>query len=151
MPEYSNQVDLHVKVGADYTAQIYWLDDYDNPVPVVGPAKMEVRTNDEDRTLLLTCEDTQSTVGQTTQGQLSLSESSGVIEIYIPAGSTGQMPVGVHAYDLFANYRRYETNPNAPINGPGTALWGDYHVRNVVSGLMIVHPAITDDPPKRTQ
>ena len=52
MAEYNNQVDLHVKQGADYTAQVYWVDDYDTPVPVTKPTKMEVRTNDANRTLI---------------------------------------------------------------------------------------------------
>ena len=52
------------------------------------------------------------------------------------------LPVGSHVYDLFANYKRYDTTP-------GTTTWGDYHVRNVISGMMVVHPAVTQDPPRR--
>jgi hypothetical protein len=142
MAEYNNQVDLHVKQGADYTAQVFWVDDYDEPVPVTKPTKMEVRTNDTERTLILTCEDYDQIGGDTTLGYLAVSETAGLIEIYIPSGATELLPVGVHVYDLFANYKRYDTTP-------GTTTWGDYHVRNVISGMMVVHPAVTNDPPRR--
>lgn len=142
MSEYNNQVDLHVKQGADYTAQVFWVDDYDSPVPVILPAKMEVRTNDPQRVLLLTCENSENIGGDTTLGYLAVSEAAGLIEIYIPSGATAMIPVGVHVYDLFANYRRYDSIP-------GTTTWGDYHVRNVISGMMVVHPAVTNDPPRR--
>lgn len=142
MAEYNNQVDLHVKQGADYTAQVYWVDDYDEPVPVTAPAKMEVRTNDENRTLLLTAENIEEIGGDTTLGYLSVSATAGLIELYIPAAATELLPVGVHVYDLFANYKRYDSIP-------GTTTWGDYHVRNVISGMMVVHPAVTTDTPRR--
>ena len=143
MAEYNNQVDLHVKQSGAYTAQIYWFDDYDQPIPVVGPARMDVRTNDADKTLLLRCEDTEVITGDTARGYLRLTEQAGVIEIYIPHTTTDEIPVGAHVYDLFVNYKRRGEDDSTPFGG-------EYHVRSVISGMMVVHPAVTDSPPERS-
>lgn len=146
MPEHNNQVDLHVKKGSDYTVQIFWLDDYDEPVPVVQPARMDIRTADEQRTLICRCEPGTIT-GDTSRGYLSTSEPAGLVTVYIPQHTTAAMPEGTYVYDLFANYRRYATS--GEISGPGTADWGDYHVRMIAAGLCIVHPNVTEYPSRR--
>ena len=86
MAEYNNQVDLHVKQGADYTAQVYWVDDYDTPVPVTKPTKMEVRTNDANRTLILTCEDYDQIGGDTTSATCRCQNRLGSSRSTFPPG-----------------------------------------------------------------
>ncbi len=140
MPEYSNNIDLHVKAGADYTAQVFWWDDYDNPVPVVGPLSMEVRTNDANRSLVITCADTAGSPVSTARGYLAASDTAGLIEIFIPSSVTERIAGGSYVYDLFANYRRTLDHSES------TPLWGDYHLRAVASGAFVVHTNVTANP-----
>ena len=144
MPVYDNQVDLHVKQGEDYTAQVFWVDDYGTPVPVTSPGRMEVRSNDEQRQLLALCEDTAPDPGDTVRGYLALNDVSGVIDIFIPATVTAGMPTGSHVYDLFVHYRR-TLDSDDPANQP---LWGDDHIRSVISGMCHVRPRVTQIIPR---
>lgn len=140
MPEYNNEIDLHVKAGADYTAQFFWWDDYDNPVPVIGPLSMEVRTNDAARSLIIACADTAVNTADMARGYLSASDVAGLIEVFIPTWVTSRIPPGTYVYDLFANYRR--TLSDAEL----TPSWGEYHVRAVASGKFVLHTNITANP-----
>lgn len=140
MPEFSNEVQINLKCGEDYTAQIVWESDEGEPVPVVGPGRMEIR--DADQNLLVHLDDT-TDVGDN-QGYLSFSTASGVIGIYIPKGVTADMPPGRHFFDMYVNYERFTVWSDDPDNKP---QWGDYHIRAVVSGTVVVHRAVTEDFP----
>jgi hypothetical protein len=101
---------------------------------------MEVRTNDESRTLIITCTDGAMDTGDTSRGYLASSDTAGLIEIFIPSYVTSRIPPGSYVYDLFANYRRtlstYDETPQ----------WGTYHLRSVASGAFVLHPNITSNP-----
>jgi hypothetical protein len=140
MPEFSNEVQINIKAGEDYTAQITWESDEGEPVPVVGPGRMEIR-NDA-KALLVHLEDTADI--SATQGYLSFSTASGVIGIYFPKAVTKTMPTGRHFFDMFVNYERFTVWSDDPQYKP---QWGDYHIRAVVSGTVVVHPAITEELP----
>ena len=143
MPEFQNNIDLNVKAGADYTAQIFWWDDYDNPVPVIGPLRMDVRTMDDARRLVITCADTAINYADNARGYLSASDTSGLIEVFIPMWVTSRIEPGRYTYDLFANYRR---TLDSDLRTPA---WGQYHVRSVAAGTVTVYPNITEDPAPR--
>ena len=144
MAEYNNQVDLHVKQSGAYprrstgstttTSRSRWS---------ARPGWTCVPTT-RDKTLLLRCEDTEVITGDTARGYLRLTEQAGVIEIYIPHTTTDEIPVGAHVYDLFVNYKRRGEDDSTPFGG-------EYHVRSVISGMMVVHPAVTDSPPETQQ
>lgn len=143
MTEYSNQVDLSVKAGEDYTCQMWWQDYYGEPIPVLQPLRMEIRTNDDQRSLVAYCEDSAVDAEDTLRGYLSVTSHIGLVEVYLPKGTTSQMQPGTHVYDLFAPYDRtvqgesQTTQPN----------WGSKHLRMVASGLVHVHPRVTQTLP----
>jgi len=114
MPEFSNEVQINIKAGEDYTAQITWESDEGEPVPVVGPGRMEIR-NDA-KALLVHLEDTADI--SATQGYLSFSTASGVIGIYIPKAVTKTMPTGRHFFDMFVNYERFTVWSDDPQYKP---------------------------------
>lgn len=143
MPEFNNEVQINVKRGEDYTSQIYWESDEGEPIPVTGPARMEIR--DSGNNLIVHLDDTED-VGPN-QGYLALSTSSGVISIYIPKYVTEDMLAGRYNFDLFVNYERFTVWSPDPEQKP---LWGDYHIRAVVSGTVFVHEAITEELPNYT-
>lgn len=144
MPEFNNEVRINIKAGEDYTAQIVWESDEGEPVPVVGPGRMEIR--DGDKNLLVHLDDTDD-VGAN-QGYLSFSTTSGVIGIYIPKAVTEDIAPGLYFFDMFVNYERFTVWSYNPSEKP---QWGDYHVRAVVSGTVAVHPAVTEELPNYSQ
>ena len=103
---------------------------------------MEIR--DADKNLLVHL-DTTEEVGDN-QGYLALSTASGIISIYIPKHVTADIPTGRHFFDMFVNYERflpgeYSTDPAK------MPQWGNYHIRAVVAGTVVVHDAITQELP----
>lgn len=142
MPEYINEVQINIKSGEDYTSQIIWRSDEDEPIPVTGPARMEIR--DKDMNLLVYLDQDEEEQAEN-KGYIGLSKSSGTISLFIPKYVTFEMPTGTHFFDLFCNYDRVvDPLDNAPT-------WGNYHVRAPISGIVVVHPHITQNiPPHAT-
>ena len=90
---YEGTINLHIVQGEDYTAEIAWLTDEDNPINISGPATMDIR--DSANQLILAMD-------SGVDGELKISSASGIIQIVILRAVTIGLPVGAYFYDLFA-------------------------------------------------
>lgn len=101
MAEHINNVDLRIKRGEDYSAQILWLSETGSSIPISPPASMEVRTATNELIAKMTTQD--HTTDSSLNGQLFIYEYSGIIEIFIPSVTTKGFVNGTYFYDIYCN------------------------------------------------
>lgn len=89
---------LVIDQGEDWTAQIVWTDDYDEPMPVIHPCRMAIREA-SGRTMAELYTDPDIPDGDIPS--ISLSTETGLIQLHIPAEQTSYIPPGAYHYDLF--------------------------------------------------
>ena len=134
MTNHVNDVTLSINRGEDYTAEIKWIEDNREPIPVAGPARMEIRA--PGGTLVATLDDSTSTAPKAgVKGELLLSKLDGLILLFLSADATKGIPVGSYDYDLFCNV--------AMTGG----IFGNYHVRKAISGRATVSNNVTQGLP----
>lgn len=104
------RVDLSVDQGADFAAEIYWTDYYNNPFAIESPIRMDVR--DEVTTVM---EFVAYPTGE--EGELSedvsirYNSDRGLIQLLISSEKTKDVPAGNYFYDLFVTYRDQFQDP----------------------------------------
>lgn len=95
------RVDLKVDQGADFLVQVYWQDQSQTPMQVVGPMRMEIRTADTKQMVMAlqvgSLEDDESY-------DLVYNTESGLIQIHISPERSKNVHPGVYVYDLFCGY-----------------------------------------------
>lgn len=91
-------VNLVVDKGEDYAFQIFWTDQYDQPLEITHPLKMTVSYNTP-HTYISTSE----TPGANQYAYLSYSATSGLIQLSLPDSYTNTLTAGVYRYDLWAH------------------------------------------------
>jgi len=91
-------VDLHVDVGEDWACQLYWTDQYDDPMAVIHPMKMTVQFNTPE-----TFVSTSEAPGAGEYAYLSYNTETGFIQITFPDTHTENWTPGVYPYDLFVH------------------------------------------------
>lgn len=102
------QVQMTLDQGADFLAQIYWQDDAQTPMKVVGPMRMDIRTRDTNQLAhslqVGSIEDDESY-------DLVYNTANGLIQVHISADvSKEKLPPGVYVYDMFVGYQDRATN-----------------------------------------
>lgn len=116
-------VEINVDIGEDFSAQLYWVDDLDNALPIVAPCRMDVK--DSEGTLVLQFAtdndpETESTITLGAQGYMQLTS---------PKAVTATLTQGAYAADLFATIT-------------GTGVFPTQQVK-VFSGYVIAYPRTT--------
>lgn len=91
-------VPLVITQGEDFTAQVIWTDNFDEPIEVVHPCRMEVR-NGAGQTLLTL--ETNPSLAEGEIPEIGLSSELGLIQLHIPRATTAALLPGVYVYDLF--------------------------------------------------
>jgi len=98
MIEAEPQVDMVVDIGEDWATQVYWTDQYDEPLSVSHPMKMTVAMNPAVTYI--------STADTPSGGQLqylTYNTTSGFIQISLPDTYTKDLKPGIYKYDLWAH------------------------------------------------
>lgn len=92
---------LVIDQGEDYSAQIVWTDDYDEPHNVVAPCRMDIKDSLGSTLLTLATPDEEPPPGVIPA--IGLSSDIGMIQLHIPKEITSLMLSGEYHYDLFVS------------------------------------------------
>jgi hypothetical protein len=92
-------VPMELTQGEDYTAQIIWTDDYDEPQPVVAPCRLDIVGPGNQ--VMLTLQTPETALAEGEIPEIGLSTEIGLIQLHIPREQTKGLNVGAYSYDLF--------------------------------------------------
>ena len=91
-------VPMVIYQGEDWTTQVVWTDEYDEPVIVVHPCRMDVKTQSGQTVLTL------ESVVEPEEGVvpgINLSSEIGLLQLHIPNAMSSALIPGNYHYDLF--------------------------------------------------
>jgi hypothetical protein len=91
-------VPLVIDQGEDWTSDVIWTDNYDEPVYLIHPCKMEIRGAGGQ--IALTLESDPSIPPGEIPG-INISSDIGLLQLHIPKAVTSNMVPGTYIYDLF--------------------------------------------------
>jgi hypothetical protein len=93
-------VPLDIDQGEDWTGNVIYTDDMDQPYNVVAPCRLDIKNATGATQLSLTTPDIDP-VPDGTIPEIGLSSEEGLIQIHIDDQVTGALVPGVYKYDLF--------------------------------------------------
>lgn len=91
-------VPLVIDQGEDWTTEIVWTDQYDEPLPVAHPCRMAIRSTAGQTVAELY---TDPATPEGTVPSIAYSTETGLLQLHLPASQTGAIPPGEYHYDLF--------------------------------------------------
>lgn len=98
MPEPQTEVQLEIVRGEDFACQIWWTDEYGDPVPVTEPVLMDVKDADGQVVMRFT-----TSSNALTEPHVTVSGGSGgFFQLTVPSDVTSALIPGVYLTDLFA-------------------------------------------------
>lgn len=89
---------MEINQGEDFTADLLWTDDYDEPVAVEHPCRLDIKTG-SGQTFLSLVTDPEIPLGDIPG--INVSPEIGLIQLHIPHDQTAAMLPGEYLYDLF--------------------------------------------------
>jgi hypothetical protein len=91
-------VPLVIYQGEDWTSQVVWTDELDEPIPVVHPCRLDVKTQAGQTVLSLesVVEPEESVIPG-----IHLSTEIGLLQLHIPNAMSSALIPGNYHYDLF--------------------------------------------------
>ncbi len=92
---------LVIKQGEDWTTEIIWTDNFDEPNPITHPCKLAIRSQAGQTIAEL---ETDPDIPEGTVPTIAYSTASGLIQLHITEEMTAAMPAGQYWYDLFVTY-----------------------------------------------
>ena len=92
-------VPLDIDQGEDWTAQLVYTDDFDEPYNVVAPCRLDIKNRQGSTQLSLTTPDVELPEGEIPE--IGLSSEVGLIQLHIEDAVTAALKAGVYKYDLF--------------------------------------------------
>lgn len=119
-------VPLVIDQGEDWSCQIVWTDDYDEPFNIVRPCQMDIKTAQGATQLSLESIDVEDGVIP----PITVSSEIGMIQLHIEDTATAALRPGVYYYDLFVT-----------VND-GSAYAGNQRQR-LIAGQVTVNKRIT--------
>jgi hypothetical protein len=93
-------VPMVIYQGEDWTSQIVWTDELDEPIQVVHPCRMDVKTQAGQTVLSL---ESEVEPEENVVPGISLSTEIGLLQLHIPNAMTSAMIPGNYHYDLFVS------------------------------------------------
>lgn len=96
MPEL---VPIDIYQGEDWTAHIVWTDDFDEPLPVIAPCRMDIK--DSTGNLLITLETPLTDPPPGEIASITLSTDIGLVQLHMEDTVTAAFVPGLYKYDLF--------------------------------------------------
>lgn len=94
-------VPLIIDQGEDWSAQIVWTDDFDEPYQIVHPARLDIKNTQGATQLSLETPETEVPEGSIPE--ISISPDIGLIQLHIEDTATAALKPGVYQYDLFVS------------------------------------------------
>lgn len=95
-------VPIIIDQGEDWTVQLIWTDNYDEPQNVLAPCRMDVKHTLTGQTMFSLFTPTE----ELPPGEIppiSLSSEIGMIQLHVPRATTEALIPGQYHYDLFAS------------------------------------------------
>ena len=92
-------VPLEIYQGEDFTAHIVATDDSDEPLPLIAPCRMDIKS--PQGATLHTLETPTEPLPDGEIPSITLSTDIGLIQLHIEDSVTGAFPPGQYHYDLF--------------------------------------------------
>lgn len=93
-------VPIVIDQGEDWTIDVVWTDNHDEPIPVRHPCKMEIKNTLG--TVVATLE-TDPDLPDGEIGTIMLSADIGLLQLHLDDDVTAALSPGVYHYDLFAS------------------------------------------------
>jgi hypothetical protein len=121
----ADAVEIELTVGEDFAAQIFWTDEYGDPVPVAEPALLDVKDANGQIAMRFA-----TTSDAATQPKLVISGFIGFFQLTAPSVVTRTLTPGKYLFDLFA-----AVADSAP---PFSS-----QQRQVISGWFVALPRVT--------
>lgn len=91
-------VSMVIDQGTDWTTEIIWTDNYDDPVQIVHPCRMELKSK-TGQTVAQLETDPDLPVGE--RPSIGISSDLGIIQLHLPKEQTAALNPGEYQYDLF--------------------------------------------------
>ena len=91
-------VPMVIDQGEDWTTEIVWTDQYDEPLPVVHPCRMSIRSTAGQTVAEL---ETDPSLPEGTVPSIAYSTETGLLQLHLPSTQTAAIPAGEYHYDLF--------------------------------------------------
>lgn len=92
-------VPMEIDQGEDWSAQIVYTDDFDQPYNVIAPCRLDIKNAAGATQLSLITPEEELPEG--TIPDIGLSSEIGLIQLHIEDAVTGALIPGVYKYDLF--------------------------------------------------
>lgn len=92
-------VPLDIDQGEDWTAQIVYVDDHDQPYNIVAPCRLDIKSKQGATQLSLTTPEIEVPEGEIPE--IGLSSEIGLVQLHIEDTVTAALVPGVYQYDLF--------------------------------------------------
>jgi hypothetical protein len=92
-------VPMEIDQGEDFTCQLVYTDEFDEPYLVVDPCRLDIKNNQGAIQLSLETPDSPLPEGEIPE--IALSDEAGMIQIHIEDTATEALLPGVYQYDLF--------------------------------------------------
>ena len=92
-------VPLIIDQGEDWTVQLVWTDSFDEPVYVIHPCRLEIKTKQGQTVVQL---ETDPEIPDGSIPGINVSSDIGLIQLHVPKEQTVALLPGVYHYDLFA-------------------------------------------------
>lgn len=116
-------VELVIDISEDYSSQIYWLDDFNQPMEIIAPCQMDVK--DSEGTVVMSFKTGNDSA---TEPTITLG-GAGYMMITVPRTVTATLVAGTYLTDLFATV--------------DTTGFPDGQWTKVFSGTVIAMPSTT--------
>lgn len=122
-------VRLEIEQGEDWTTQIIVTDDWDEPINVIAPCRLDIKDNTG--ATLISLDSEVPPEGSGDIPGITVSSAIGMIQLHIEHTATSAMPPGQYGYDLFVTV------------DDGAAYAGNQIIR-LIAGEALVSRRITE-------
>jgi hypothetical protein len=92
-------VPLIIDQGEDWTTQLVWTGDDDEPQQIIAPCRLDIKDNLGATHLTLTTPEVALAEGEIPE--ISISSEIGLVQLHIEDSATAAPPAGQYQYDLF--------------------------------------------------
>ncbi len=91
-------VPMDIDQGEDFTTDIVWTDNFDEPVEVIHPCRMDIKGSNGQTIVIL---ETNFDLPEGEIPKIAISTSTGLIQLHLTKEETAAIAPGQYFYDLF--------------------------------------------------
>ena len=125
----AENLNIYIDQGEDWTTDLVFTDNYNEPLPVVHPCRMDIKAGDG--TLVYTLE-TDPDLPDGEIPTINLSTEIGLLQLHIEDAVTALFPPGEHIYDMFITVDDGTTSPGPQVLRP---LYGKVQIGKRVTQM----------------